>query len=173
MHMILRTILIFLKRGLIPKAHFNEKTTVTMRVLPTDLDLLWHVNNGVYFSFMDFGRWDMVFRNGMYDLAAKKGWFAVVAGETIKFKKSLELWNKFQLETQNIGFDEKYFFIQQKFFYKNELMATGLVKIRFLKRTGGTVSPREVLDLFTGQELPDLSGNLGQEWYGLESKYLA
>lgn len=122
---------------------------------------------------MDFGRWDMVFRNGSYQLAGRKGWYAVVAGETIKFKKSLELWNRFQLETQNIGYDEKYFYIKQKFFYKNELMATGLVKIRFLKRRGGSVSPREVLAEFPDETLPELTQSLGQEWFSLEGKYLS
>lgn len=143
-----------------------------MRVLPTDLDFLWHVNNGVYFSFMDFGRWDMIFRNGVFDAATKNGWYSVVAGETIKFKKSLELWDKFQIETQVIGHDDKVFFIQQKFLKKGELMASGLVKVRFLKRKGGTVSTREVLDLFKGIDLKNSASELSNEWFHLESKYL-
>jgi YbgC/YbaW family acyl-CoA thioester hydrolase len=143
-----------------------------MRVLPSDLDFLWHVNNGVYFSFMDFGRWDMIFRNGVFGLSMKKGWYSVVAGETIKFKKSLKLWDKFQIETKIMGYDEKYFFIQQKFICRGELMATGLVKVRFLKRKGGTVSTKEVLDLFQGDKLPNNATGLAGEWFGLESKYL-
>lgn len=173
MHMIFRTILIFLKKRFLSKTQFNEKTVINMRVLPTDLDLLWHVNNGVYFSFMDFGRWDMIFRNGVFDLATKNGWYSVVAGETIKFKKSLELWDKFQLETQIMGYDDKYFFIQQRFMKDGDLMATGLVKVRFLKRKGGTVSTTEVMDLFKDQELQNRAQELSAEWYGIESKYLA
>lgn len=143
-----------------------------MRVLPTDLDLLMHVNNGIYFSLMDFGRWDMVFRNGVYDACYKKGWYAVVAGETIKFKKSLELWDKFTLQTQIVGHDEKNFFIQQKFICKGQLMATGLVRVRFLKKKGGTVSPAEIYETLNVQvekKTTDLSG----EWLALESKYMA
>jgi YbgC/YbaW family acyl-CoA thioester hydrolase len=173
MHMIFRTILIFLKKRFLSKAHFSDKTIVNMRVLPTDLDFLWHVNNGVYFSFMDFGRWDMIFRNGVFDAATKNGWYSVVAGETIKFKKSLELWNKFQIETQIIGYDDKYFFIQQKFVRDGDLMATGLVKVRFLKRKGGTVSTQEVRDLFKEQDIQNNATDLSGEWFGLESKYLA
>ena len=67
MHMILRTLLIFLTKRFAKKASVSEMTEYSMRVLPTDLDLLMHVNNGVYFSLMDFGRWDMIFRNGVYD----------------------------------------------------------------------------------------------------------
>lgn len=173
MHMIFRTILIFLKKRFLSKTHFSEKSTINMRVLPTDLDFLWHVNNGVYFSFMDFGRWDMIFRNGVFDLATSKGWYSVVAGETIKFKRSLELWDKFQLETQIIGFDDKYFFIQQKFLKDGNMMATGLVKVRFLQRKGGTVSTKEVMDLFKDQQLQNHAQELSEEWFGMESKYLA
>lgn len=173
MHMIFRTILAFLRKRFVSKAHFNELTEVNLRVLPTDLDILWHVNNGVYFSFMDFGRWDMIFRNGAYDLSMKKGWYSVVAGETIKFRRSLKLWDKFTIQTKIIGFNEKYFFIQQKFLCKGELMATGLVKIRFLKRKGGTVSTREVMDEFATDQIENVAPELGHEWLGIESKYLA
>lgn len=173
MHMIFRTILIFLKKRFLSKTSFDQKTTINMRVLPTDLDFLWHVNNGVYFSFMDFGRWDMIFRNGVFDMSMKKGWYSVVAGETIKFKKSLELWDKFQLETQTIGYDEKYFFIQQKFLKDGTLMATGLVKVRFVSRKGGTVSTKEVMDLFKDHEFQNRAQELSEEWFGMESKYLA
>lgn len=172
MHMILRTILAFLRKPFLKKASFSDRTIISLRVLPTDLDILWHVNNGVYFSFMDFGRWDAVFRNGSYDQCNKNGWYAVVASETIKFKKSLKLWDKFELETEIKGYDEKYFFIQQKFLKKGELMAVGLVKIRFLKKKGGGVSPNEVLEALGDHNL-DESPELSHDWFGLEKKYLA
>lgn len=172
MHMILRTILAFLRKPFLDKASFGDRTIISLRVLPTDLDILWHVNNGVYFSFMDFGRWDAVFRNGSFDESKKRGWYAVVAGETIKFKKSLKLWDKFELETEIKGFDEKYFFIQQKFLKNGELMAVGLVKIRFLRKKGGAVSPAEVLDVMGEHNLSGAQA-LSDDWFGLEKKYLA
>lgn len=171
MHMFLRTLLIFLKKPFLAKINFGEKTVISMRVLPTDIDLLWHVNNGVYFSLMDFGRWDAIFRNGAYDKSRSNGWYSVVAGETIKFKKSLKLWEKFDLETDIKGYDDKYFYIQQRFLRSGELMATGMVKVRFLKDKGGTVSTKEVLDVMGNHSLggtPDLSN----DWFGLESKHL-
>ena len=172
MHMLLRTIWVFLIRRSLPKAQFGELTRTTMRVLPIDLDLLWHVNNGMYFSFMDFGRWDMIFRNGAYDFAMSKNWYTVVVGETIKFKRSLQLWNKFTIETKTIGYDGKDFFIKQKFIFKDKEMATGLVRVRFLKKTGGSVSPEEVMREF-GQTLVNEATDLSSEWMGLEKKYMA
>lgn len=171
MHMIWRTLWIFIKKPWIQKSQMRDVTEYSMRVLPTDLDLLMHVNNGIYFSLMDFGRWDMVFRNGVYDACYKKGWYAVVAGETIKFKKSLKLWDKFTLQTKIVGHDEKNFFIQQKFICRGELMATGLVKVRFLSKKGGTVAPQEIFDALSSK-LEVFSGDLSKEWMALESKYM-
>jgi YbgC/YbaW family acyl-CoA thioester hydrolase len=171
MHMIFRTLWIFLRKNFLKKALFSDRTIVSMRVLPTDLDILWHVNNGVYFSFMDFGRWDAIFRNGAFDKSKANDWYSVVAGETIKFKKSLKLWDKFEIETQIKGYDEKYFFIQQRFLKEGDLMAIGLVKVRFLKRKGGTVPVKEVL-LAMGEHSLDGAHELSHDWFGLESKHL-
>lgn len=172
MHMIWRTLWIFFTKRWMKKSEIGDVTEYSMRVLPTDLDLLMHVNNGLYFSLMDFGCWDMVFRNGVYDSCYRKGWYAVVAGETIKFKKSLQLWDKFTLQTQIVGHDEKNFFIKQKFICRGELMATGLVKVRFLKKKGGGVAPSEVFQEIN-QQLESKSEGLSQEWLTLESKFMA
>lgn len=171
MHMLLRTLWLMLIRKYLKKSSIYEKTSFEMRVLPVDLDLLMHVNNGMYFSYMDFGRWNMIFSNGIYDLARSRGWYSVVAGETIRFKRSLKLWDKFSIETEVLGNDEKYFFISQNFFLKGELMATGLVKVRFLKLTGGTVNATDVLKEF-GAESKD-SGSLSGDWDGFDSQFLA
>ena len=171
MHMILRTILMFLKKPFMPKAAFDEVTEVSMRVLPTDLDILWHVNNGMYFSYFDFGRWSMIFRNGIYDLSMKKGWYSVVAGETIRFRRSLKLWDKFTITTKVLGHDEKAFFIQQKITCKGELMATGLIKVRFLARKGGTIPTADVLKEFNFS-IKNEAEELAKQWSLTEESYL-
>lgn len=173
MHMLLRFFYIRLIKSKLKPASFGDVTEYTMRVLPVDLDVLMHVNNGMYFSYMDFGRWDMIFRNGVYDKSRQQGWYSVVAGETIKFKRSLKLWDKFTIKTQVIGHDDKYFFIRQRFVKDGKIYAIGMVKVRFLKFAGGTVSTQEVLNLFQGtNHVPQVVPELSHEWYTLESKYL-
>jgi len=171
MNMIFRTLWIFLNRKRVRPSQIDEVTEYQMRVYPTDLDLLFHVNNGVYFSLMDFGRWDMIFRNGLFDLCKKNDWYAVVAGESIKFRKSLTCWQKFTLQTKTIGCDDRYFFIQQKFIYKNDVMASGLVKVRFLKKKGGSVSPEEILKELNAPKV-DMK-KLSDEWFAIENEFMA
>lgn len=171
MHMLLRLLFLLIRKKSLKKSHFGQPSEFSMRVLPVDLDILWHVNNGMYFSYMDFGRWDMIFRNGVYELSKKNDWYSVVAGETIKFKRSLQLWEKFSIKTQIIGYDERYFFIRQTFVRKEKVMAVGMVKIRFLKRAGGTLSTQQVLNEYPNHGLNEAK-DLSREWLGIESKYL-
>lgn len=171
MHMLLRTLLLFIQKPFMQKSQIGDTTEISMRVLPVDLDMLWHVNNGVYFSFLDFGRWQAIFRNGIYDMSMKKGWYSVVAGEQIKFRRSLKLWDKFTITTKIMGHDEKAFFISQKIHSKGELMATALIKVRFLARKGGTVSTKEVLDAFNVQ-IANEAEELSKQWSLTEENFL-
>jgi acyl-CoA thioesterase FadM len=127
------------------------------RVWPTDLDVLKHVNNGVYFSMMDLGRIDMMLRSGSYKTIDSKGWYPVVTAETLKFKKSLTVFQKFEIHTQIVGWDEKSFYIEQSFVADHKLYVSGVIKGQFLKRQGGKVSTRELLSAvsidYEGQKL--------------------
>ncbi len=40
-----------------------------MRVLPNDLDVQMHMNNGRYLSIMDLGRLDLIVRLGFWNVA--------------------------------------------------------------------------------------------------------
>jgi len=120
--------------------------TMSLRVLPTDIDVLRHMNNGVYFSIMDLGRMDLLIRAGSWKKLSAKGYYPVMANETISFRKSLNLWKKFDLETRVVGYDEKAVFVEQRFVVGGEIYAQAMTRARFLKRSGGTVSVAELLD---------------------------
>ena len=83
--------------------------------LPTDLDINRHMNNGVYFSIMDVARFDMLVRNGVWRAFRSKGWYPVVASETITFRKSLSLWQRFTIESKLVGYDDKAVYMEQRF----------------------------------------------------------
>jgi hypothetical protein len=67
--------------------------------LPTDIDLLMHMNNGRYASLFDLGRFDLLIRTGIWDAMNARDWYAVVASESVTFRKSLELWQRFTVES--------------------------------------------------------------------------
>lgn len=142
--------------------HFDIART-NFITLPTDQDILRHMNNGVYLSIMDVARFDMLQRSGVWKIFKEQGWYPVVVSETISFRKSLTLWQKFQVESRILGFDEKAVYVEQRFVRPDadgqpEIYAQGFIRGRFLKRTGGVVSIEELLTTIgtpPGDPVPD------------------
>jgi len=121
-----------------------DVSSTPFRVLPTDLDVLRHMNNGVYLSVLDIARLDLMQRSGMWPELQKRGWYPVVVAETISFRRSLELWQRFDVETRVLGFDEKAIFVEQRFVRGGEICARAYIRARFLKRSGGVVGVDEL-----------------------------
>ncbi len=126
-------------------------------VLPNDLDLNLHMNNARYFAFMDLGRLDMMQRSKMLKQFKKRNWYPVVADETISFGKSLDLFDKFTLETKIHGWDEKYFYIEQKFKKKDIALAGALVKSRILSKKRALFTNEIFEEIGINSQSPDLS----------------
>ncbi|MGO1384213.1 MAG: acyl-CoA thioesterase [Arachnia sp.] len=126
-------------------------TVVTpFRVTLSDLDLLGHINNSRYLAIMDLARLDLMLRSGWWDKFTRKGWFPVVAGQTITYRKSMNLGQRFDVETRVLGMDERWFYLQQSFRSKGEIHAHALVRARFLKKSGGSVEHQEMGEFLGG-----------------------
>ena len=137
-----------------PKAEWQEVGRKTFRVWPTDLDVFNHMNNGIYLSLLDLGRIDLSLRAGIWQQWKKLGWYPVVVAENITFRKSLKPWQKFDLETKVIGWDEQAFYFEQRFTVGGEIFTTAIVRVRFLKKTRGILSTQEVIDAGGGWRGP-------------------
>lgn len=122
----------------------HDVGTLRLRVLPTDLDVLGHMNNGVYLSIMDLGRMDQLIRAGVWDSFRTHGYYPVVASETITFRRSLQPWQAYDVETRIAGYDEKAVYVEQRFVVEGEIYAQAFIRARFLKKTGGVVSIPEL-----------------------------
>lgn len=126
--------------GMLDRCHTRFRTSVF------DLDIFMHMNNGRYFTLQDLGRIDLMLRNGAFKLMKARGWYPVVVAESLSFRRSLELFDAFEIASQVIGWNERHFVIEHVFSRRGEAVAAGYVAARFLKKTGGTVSVPEVLE---------------------------
>jgi len=157
-HLIFRTFLVWLRRNG-PRLDPHEVGRMTFRVLPTDLDVLGHMNNGVYLSIMDLGRMDLLQRSGVWSRLLGAGFFPVMADETISFRRSLMPWQRFTLETRIVGYDAKAVYVEQRTVVNGEIYARATTRGRFVKKTGGTVTIAEVAEVagidITGHPLPE------------------
>lgn len=151
---ILRAKVILRRRGPVPPHSVGR---LRLRTLPTDIDLLRHMNNGRYASLFDLGRFDLLIRTGIWDAMDRQNWYAVVATETITFRKSLQLWQRFTVESRLYGHDEKAVYQIHRAVVDGEIYAEMVVRARFLRRSGGIV-PLEELYAALGRpdDLPPL-----------------
>ncbi len=155
MNMYLRMMLFFLRvRGKSPLGIWDT-SHASFRVNLADLDVQRHMNNGRYLSIMDLGRMDLMLRSGFWKRITDAGWYPVVAGQTITYRKSLTLGQKFDLATRVLGHDERWIYMEQVFRRGDAVIADAVIRARFLRRSGGSVDVSEVLEL-VGQPPADL-----------------
>ena len=114
------------KRGLL------EASRVSFRVWPTDCDINMHLNNGRYLTFMDLGRVHLLGQVKLWRSMRKRGWFPVLAAVAINYIRPIDPLQKFALVTRLLAWDEKYFYIEQRFEVGRRLCASALVKGVFL-----------------------------------------
>nr|WP_155047381.1 thioesterase family protein [Microbacterium sp. ZXX196] len=123
---------------------YDDIGRIRLTTLPTDIDLLRHMNNGRYLSLFDLGRWDFTTRTGLSDVFRDNGWYAVVANETISFRRSLQLWQRFELETRWLGYDDRALFLEHRAIVGSEIAARAVIRARILRRGGGSVTHDEL-----------------------------
>ncbi|PUB23640.1 YbgC/YbaW family acyl-CoA thioester hydrolase [Promicromonospora sp. AC04] len=131
-----------------------DPSVTRMRVGPLDLDSYLHVNNGTYLQMMDVARNNQIADLGMFPIAKKKGWAPVVAASTMKYRRSLQPFDRFEITTRILGWDERVFYLEQVFTRGDKLYARGIVASRFLDRKGNRIAPLDVVRDATGEDLP-------------------
>lgn len=139
-------------RPAVPGQALLSPSVTRMRVRPGDLDLYRHVNNGVYLQMMDVARTNYIADVGGVRLLDERGWYPVVAGQTVRYRRSLTLGQRFEITTRVVGWDERVVYLEQVFARGDERCARGLVAGRFLARgTGERVAAPEVVALLGGE----------------------
>lgn len=141
MNMLLRLIWIYLRARWGSRRDPLQVSRLTFIVSPTDLDIFRHMNNGVYFSIMDLGRVDLLVGSGLLDVIVREGYGVTVAAETLSFRRSLKVFQRFRLETRLLGWDDKALVIEQRFLRRSrrgawEVAAEGVVRTRLVGKGG-------------------------------------
>ena len=88
----------------------------------------------------------MMLCSGAFSKLKARGFYPVVAAQTIRFRRSLQLFDRFEVETRVIGWDEQAFVLTHEFVRRGEVVAEAVIRWRFLKRGGGKASAAEVLE---------------------------
>ncbi len=138
------TVLLSLRQR--PPLGVLETSVLEFRVFPNDLDINFHMNNGRYLTLMDLGRLDLVVRTGLGKEALRQRWRPIVGSAFINFRKELNPFQKFRLESRILGWEGRWFYIQQRFYRGDVLCAEGIVRALIADKEGSMEAQR-ILDV--------------------------
>ncbi|HUR70022.1 MAG TPA: thioesterase family protein [Candidatus Thermoplasmatota archaeon] len=133
-----------------------EPSVVRFRVWPGDLDQNRHLNNGRYLTMMDLGRFDLVVRTGLGKHLLREKWYPVVTAATIRFRRSLDPFQEYELITRMLGWDDRGFYLEQRFERDGVVHAVGVIKGLFLGPEGKVPTGRIVTRVAPGTPSPEL-----------------
>jgi len=120
-------------------------SVLAFRVWPNDLDVNVHMNNGRFLSVMDLGRFDLTFRTGLGRAMFRNRWKPLVGGVSMRYRRSLNPFERYELHTRLLGWDAKWVYLEQRFCKRGgELAAEGVVRALF-RAKDGNVPMAEVL----------------------------
>jgi len=122
----------------------RSKSVLNLMVLPNDLDLNIHMNNGRYLTICDLNRVDLFIRTGLLKSMRKRKWFPVIAEHTMTYKKSLHLFERYTAELVVTHWDDKYFYMAHTFTAKDRIVATG-TSIGAIRSRSEVIKPAEVI----------------------------
>lgn len=137
-------------RPAVPGQGVLDPSVTRMRVHLSDLDLYRHVNNGIYLQCMDVARSNFIADLGAARTLAERGWYPVVAAQTIKYRRSLTFRERFEITTTVLGWDARVVYLEQEFSRAGEHVARGVVAGRFLGRGGRRIPAPDVVELIEG-----------------------
>ncbi len=140
MNLYLRLLFLLLRLIRLPRKPPFEESRVSFRVLPNDCDINFHMNNGRYLTFMDLGRVHLMRQTRLLGHILRERWMPVLTGAEINFIRALAPFQKFNLVTRIVTWDDKYFYMEQRFESRGVLCAHGFVKGLFLGRGGRRIA---------------------------------
>jgi acyl-CoA thioesterase FadM len=105
------------------------------------------MNNGRYLSFMDLGRVHLVAQTGLLAIIIRRRWRAALGAAEINFIRAIGPFQKFDLVTRLVTWDEKWAYMEQRFEVDGVLCAHAFVKGLFLDGRGRVESSTVVAAL--------------------------
>ena len=154
MNLWLRFIIVLLRALRRARLHPLDESVIELRVWPGDLDINGHMNNGRYLTVMDLGRTDLIARNGLGRVALSRKWRPLVGSAMIRFRRPLKPFQRYRLCSRIVCWDDKWFYLQQRFTCADTLIAVALVKGLLRGRDGNIPTARVITVLGLTESSP-------------------
>jgi len=146
MNLIFRMLWVIVRSYFLKRIEMDRVTSsLSLHVLPNDIDINFHMNNGRYLTICDLNRVDVFARSGLLKAMFKRNWIPVIAEHTMTYKKPLNIFQRYEVSLEMVRWDEKYFYMTHTFTVGERVVAEGTSKGCVYARGKGVVSPADAI----------------------------
>ncbi len=145
MNLIFRLIYHIIRARRQPPIDVGESIVVPFRVLPSDLDINGHMNNGRYLTIMDVARLSLFTRIGLTGVSVRRRWRPVVLSSIMQYRAPLHRFERYDLRVEMAYWNGRFAWFRHAFLHEGEVVAVGLVK-GLMVGPEGPVSMRTVFE---------------------------
>jgi len=113
--------------------------------LPWDIDLWMELNNGRTLTLYDLGRIPLALRAGLVGLLRKNRWGLTMAGVSVRYRRRVRTFEKFEMRSRLICWDDKFMYLEQSMLKKNGECANHALYRSAITDKRGIVAPSDAL----------------------------
>lgn len=158
MNLYFRLIIIIISSLFSKRVRCDDKTVTRWRVLPNDIDVYGHMNNGRYLTLLSLAAMGAVIRTGLMKSSMKRGYLFIFDQSQVQWIRPLKLFEKYTIEVQMVHCEGRYLYATGSFMKTNGKIAAKIHYRCCLKtRTGKDFDLGKILAC-DGLELPVCSG---------------
>lgn len=119
-----------------PRLAPGDTLTRTLRVLPNDLDINGHMNNGRYLTIIDLMLVEYFVRSGFAAIMLQRGWRPMAGGSFITYRRGLMPLQTYTLRFRLDASDTHWNFMRFEFLSGDRVCAAGYMKGAAVARAG-------------------------------------
>ena len=128
MNLYLRLLLTLLRCWRAPRIAVDGVLERTLRVLPNDLDINGHMNNGRYLTVVDLLLVEYFLRTGMAGAMLRQGWRPMSGGSFITYRRGLKPFRSYVVRMRLDSVDAHWNYLRFEFVCDGKVCAAGYMK---------------------------------------------
>ncbi|MCE7510028.1 thioesterase family protein [Alloalcanivorax xenomutans] len=149
-----------------PTHEMFDVVSQDFRVGLLDIDINLHLNNGKYVKIMDRCRLEHGVVTGLLDRMIKARTHTIVANTEIAYIRELRPYQRFQVHTRILGWDDKYTYYDQRFESQRKLHTHALLRLAHLYG-GKPISPQAFQEMTGLNRRSPVLPDYVQDWKNL------
>lgn len=124
--------------------------------LPWDLNGFMELNNGRTLTLYDLGRFTSGQRIGLLAALRRRKWGLAVAGVSVRYRRRVTMFQRIEMRTRIVGWDERFFYIVQSMWVAGECTSQALLRTAVVAKGRSVPTGDVAAELNVDTVSPDL-----------------